>query len=163
MVFETNASSKVTPRERPAGVIPSLTALRGLLAIWVVVYHYGNDLLRLFPGLSPAGPLFGAGGMAVPGFFMLSGFVLAHNYGTTLATPGARKSARFLGLRLVRIYPVHFVTLLTVLAMSVVGRRVGYYLTDAGYTARDFLLNMLLAHYWVPLVQAELELPLMVD
>ena len=56
----------------------------------------------------------------------------------------------FLGRRLARVYPVHLVTLLIVAAMVWVSGRVGFQLTDAGYTTRDFVLNLLLVQTWVP-------------
>ncbi|MGL4551466.1 MAG: hypothetical protein ACRC33_09790 [Gemmataceae bacterium] len=37
--------------------IASLTALRGGLALWVVVFHFWNDILKLFPGMSPLTPV----------------------------------------------------------------------------------------------------------
>ncbi len=88
--------------------------------------------------------------MAVPGFFMLSGFVLARNYAEAFVRPSPRDAFNFLAMRLARIYPVHFVTLISVLGMVLVSRRLAYRLTDSGYTIRDFILNIFLIHYWVP-------------
>ena len=133
------------PRE-----IVSLTALRGWLAVWVVMYHYWNDVLQLFPAARLASPVAQSGYMAVPAFFMLSGFVLTYNYADRLRSFSISQTRWFLAARLVRIYPVHLATLLAVAVMVWVSHRVGFRLTDAGYTARTFLLNLFLVHTWVP-------------
>lgn len=141
------------PIYMPRQVIPkidSLTTLRGYLATWVVFYHFWNDFIILFPFLKPLTPLFTNGHMAVPGFFILSGFVLALNYEYPFQTLSLKKVGTFLAMRLARVYPVHLVTLLIVLAMVVVSRSLGFQLTDSGYTAKDFTLNLLLIHAWVP-------------
>src|SRR5262249_8096010 len=126
--------------------VHSLTTLRGLAALWVVVYHFWPEVLVLLPGLALLTPLAVVGNLAVPCFFILSGFVLCYNY----APEFHRLSARDYGRRLVRIYPVHLVTLLAVLAMALVSWRLGWALTDSGYTGRDFVLNVCLVHTWVP-------------
>ena len=134
----------------PTRQIDSLTTLRGILALWVVAYHFWNDAVRLFPSLKSLAPLAQSGHFAVPGFFVLSGFVLAFNYSARFATWPPRRVLGFWALRLARIYPVHFVTLLAVAAMIAVSDRLGYQLTDAGYSTRDFILNLFLMHTWVP-------------
>src|SRR5262245_13940103 len=135
---------------RPPVEIVSLTSLRGILALWVVVYHFWNDLIRLFPSVEIMSPLAKMGYMAVPAFFMLSGFVLAYNYGERFHRLRWPEYVRFQFLRLARIYPVHLFTLLIVAAMVWVSGLVGFQLTDAGYTTRDFILNVFLVHTWVP-------------
>lgn len=146
--------------ERPTpGQVPSLTSLRGVLALWVVGYHFWNDVVRLFPSARVLSPLMGVGHMAVPAFFMLSGYVLAYNYGERFRQLSWRGVGRFLVLRLGRIYPVHFVALLAVAAMVVVSDRVGFRLADAGYSTRDFLLNLALVHTWVPHFQLNWNYP----
>ncbi len=135
---------------RPPGEIVALTALRGLLALWVVFYHFWNDVLRLFPATESLSPLVRMGNMAVPAFFILSGFVLAYNYGERFDRLRLSEVVRFECLRLARIYPVHLFTLLIVAAMVGVSSLAGYQLTDAGYTTRDFVLNLFLVHTWVP-------------
>ena len=121
-----------------------------MLAGWVVAYHFWNDALRLFPALDGLSPVVARGHLAVPAFFVLSGFVLAYNYTESFRTLTLRGVGRFLGLRLARVYPVHLVTLLAVLAMVGVADRLGYRLTDAGYSAPDFARNLLLVQTWKP-------------
>lgn len=97
--------------------------------------------------------------MAVPGFFMLSGFVLALNYGESFRDFSWKKIGVFLLLRGVRIYPVHLVTLLIVFAMVLIGRRWGYSMTETGYSSGDFFLNLLLVQTWVPHFQLNWNYP----
>jgi peptidoglycan/LPS O-acetylase OafA/YrhL len=143
----------------PPRSIDSLTSLRGFLALWVVFYHFWKDILALFPGVEFLTPLARQGHFAVPVFFMLSGFVLAYNYSREMSAPGIRSYFRFLLMRLARIYPVHLFTLLVVLGMVVVCRIRGWPLTDAGYGAGDFALNLLLAQTWVPSFQLSWNYP----
>ncbi|MEP7340592.1 MAG: acyltransferase [Acidobacteriota bacterium] len=132
------------------GAIDSLATLRGLAAAWVVIYHFQGDLYGLFPVTALLRPLFDCGNMAVPLFFILSGYVLSYNYAGRFATIERRQYLRFVLLRLARIYPVHLATLLGVLLMVGVSRAVNLGIDEHGYSARDFLLNLLLAHTWVP-------------
>lgn len=142
-------SGQIAQLKSPVEIV-SLTSLRGFLAVWVVMYHFWNDVVRLFPWSKSLSPIAQMGSVTVPGFFMLSGFVLAYNYSDRFLTLNRQEVSRFLWLRLARIYPVHLVTLLVVVAMVWVSNRAGYQLTDSGYTTRDFILNLLLLQTWVP-------------
>ncbi len=130
--------------------IPGLTIARGVLALWVVIYHFWNDVLVLFPWATPASPVARNGHYAVPGFFMLSGLVLMHTHARQMRTFDLRTALAFLRLRLIRIYPVHLVTLLCVLAMVAVSMVLHLGHTATGYSASDFVLNLVLAQTWVP-------------
>lgn len=144
------AGAGATSAPSPPSEIPALTSLRGVLALWVVFYHFWNDVDRLFPSMSALRPLMLEGHMAVPAFFMLSGFVLSYNYARRFTRLRGAEVLRFLVLRLARIYPVHLTTLLVVLAMVAWSEAAGYQLDDRGYTLRDFVLNVFLIHTWTP-------------
>src|ERR1043165_7460847 len=89
--------------------IPALTGIRGIGAVWVVIYH-------LFPGDLP---VIGLGYQGVDLFFILSGFVLTLVHTKDFDGGYAlSKYIRFLMLRLVRIYPLH-ITVLIVFAVAV--------------------------------------------
>ncbi len=108
-------------------IIASLTGWRGVLALIVVASHV-NALPQncLFLVLS-----------AMTIFFMLSGFSLQYNnaWGSTVQGGAYR---RFVGRRLLRIYPLHLATLVLVLLTS------GW---NPGWPA---LTNALLLQSWVP-------------
>lgn len=110
------ASLRVNEPERhpPVDQIRSLTAIRGVAAWWVALYHFHLEMPPLGGGFAER--LLGQGFLAVDLFFTLSGFVIALNYTGAFATLTARDYGRFLGRRLARIYPLHVVTLLLFLA-----------------------------------------------
>ncbi|ATE64407.1 acyltransferase family protein [Rhizorhabdus dicambivorans] len=74
---------------------PTLDGMRGVAAIGVLVYHFG-DLLPV--------PLFRAGYLAVDLFFCLSGFVIAHAYEARLRA--GMTIGRFALIRLIRLWPL---------------------------------------------------------
>jgi len=77
-----------------------LDGMRGLAAFAVIVDHVPSEFLRaVLPGRY----------LAVDFFFVLSGLVLARAYGTSLSRPGG--AARFLKLRLIRLYPMYLLGL----------------------------------------------------
>ncbi|MET0763375.1 MAG: acyltransferase [Blastococcus sp.] len=107
----------------PGGEIRGLTGLRLVAAIWVVAHHFwrfapDHPWLR---HLEPVRPLLQTGWLGVDLFFMLSGFVLAHNYVAVLGSrPSPRAAAAFYWARLSRIWPTWMVVLIAVTAGLVV-------------------------------------------
>jgi peptidoglycan/LPS O-acetylase OafA/YrhL len=86
--------------------LAALTGLRFFAALYVVLYHFGWDVVGL---VSPiALKLIQYGYVGVSFFFVLSGFVLAYNY-----LDGKRKLhlPSFWVARFARIYPLYFVAL----------------------------------------------------
>jgi peptidoglycan/LPS O-acetylase OafA/YrhL len=75
----------------------ALTIARFFAAMWVVLYHCGGwpDEIML---------VIGAGGIGVPFFFILSGFVLAYTARDLTSSSGRRN---FYVRRVARIYPVY--------------------------------------------------------
>lgn len=130
--------------------IQSLTTLRGYLAAWVVVFHFWVSTLQLFPQCTLFSPLVEQGYLAVPGFFVLSGFVLAYNYGHRFDRWSFPAYFRFMLLRLGRIYPVHIATLAIVGLFLILGSLKGIPIPEEGYQASDLALNLLLMQTWVP-------------
>lgn len=96
------------------GEIKSLTGLRGVAALFVVVYH----ALR---SSSPAAEfILGKGYLSVDVFFILSGYVLAMTHGDRFATGFVLADYRkFMGLRFARIYPLYIVLTLVATALAV--------------------------------------------
>jgi peptidoglycan/LPS O-acetylase OafA/YrhL len=95
--------------------LPALTPLRGVAALWVVVFHVQSELnwLDVPPLLAEErSGLIGRGYLWVDFFFLLSGFIMNHVYGEELSrgvTGAAGK--RYLLSRLARVYPIHLVML----------------------------------------------------
>lgn len=97
-----------------AGEIRSLTGLRGVAALTVVIYHTTS-----FPIIKSA---FKQGYLSVDIFFVLSGFVMAYNYGDDFRSgPSVRKYLSFLWARFARVYPLYFVATLCLLACGSAG------------------------------------------
>ncbi len=57
----------------------SLHLMRGVLATWVLVYHLNPDIFVVLKWV----PLLNLAPVSVDAFFILSGFMLAHNYKKT--------------------------------------------------------------------------------
>lgn len=133
-----------------------LDALRGIAALIVVFRHYHHFFM--LPGqTSPAGdiavqqPLYPAlrlfydhGDFAVPFFWVISGFVLAHGYGATSAT-----TRTFFVARMARLYPLHILTLVVVALLQLGAQaRYGASLFFANNDASSFLLHLAFASDW---------------
>jgi peptidoglycan/LPS O-acetylase OafA/YrhL len=86
----------------PRPEILALTGLRGLAAVAVVLHQIGA------PRSAPAmlHHLIAAGGLGVPLFYLLSGFVLAYNYPTLSLRSGRRGLGRYTMARVARIAPL---------------------------------------------------------
>jgi peptidoglycan/LPS O-acetylase OafA/YrhL len=91
-------------------LVPALTSARGIAAWLIVAFHFREYLPRI--------GLLAQGYLSVDFFFELSGFVIALNYLDVMSWPGppGRRIARFLWLRLGRIYPLHLFVLCLMLA-----------------------------------------------
>jgi peptidoglycan/LPS O-acetylase OafA/YrhL len=92
--------------EQQPAYLNALTFPRFILAILVVIFHYGLHL-DLFKE-SFFVEFFKNGAVAVSFFFFLSGFVLAYNYNET-------KTKSFLLKRVFRIFPIYIITFFVVL------------------------------------------------
>ena len=126
-------------------MIASLTGLRALAAAWVVFNHFEEALLALFPVLEWARPIIGHGWLGVEVFFVLSGFVIAHNYAERLASPDRASVRSFWWARVARVYPVHLATLVVVLLMALAAGATGVSLNNAtNYSVGNALGNLAL-------------------
>lgn len=131
------------------GEIPSLTGLRGLAALLVVLAHYSLWMSVVPLTALPEWIVFctatGSIGMAI--FFTLSGYVIALSYGDWdwRARPGFNL-LRFFLYRLARLYPAFFL-----FAVLIVMRTPSLHdLTDA--QARSYVVpHLLLAQTWWPM------------
>jgi peptidoglycan/LPS O-acetylase OafA/YrhL len=115
----------VAPRPaRRVEHLPSLTPLRGIAALWVVVFHF----CWRFPNVQPDDyGVVREGYLAVDMFFVLSGFVISHVYKETFAREcTVRRYFDFLKARIARICPLHLVMLMVFLAAVALERAACY-------------------------------------
>lgn len=91
--------------------INPLTSIRGAAAFWVVYHHYSG--IDSYPFEPYWLTFLRRGFLGVDIFFILSGFIMSYCYAHFFTTAGLSKKMyfRFLGLRLARIYPLHFFVL----------------------------------------------------
>jgi len=123
----------------------ALTALRGLAAWWVVLFHFKRFLAPHLPAAIMQ--VIGHGELAVDVFFCLSGFVIYLSYQQVdlRDQPGIW---RFYLKRFARIYPLHLVILVAYVGLVGVlffGARSPL---DSRYSAGAFLANLVLVQDW---------------
>jgi len=121
--------------------IRSLTGLRGIAAIHVVIFHYFLGL----PMSNPVTTFISHGYLAVDLFFVLSGFVMALNYSYLFrSTVSLRDYGTFLGRRLARVYPLYAVT--TVCALLLLWA--GWLKSDYAPHWADLISNLFMVQAW---------------
>jgi peptidoglycan/LPS O-acetylase OafA/YrhL len=131
--------------------IPALTGVRGVAALWVAAYHL---LLPAGFVTGAAARLLGRGYLAVDLFFVLSGFVMALNYGALFRhTPELAVFARFLWRRAARLYPLY--GLIVVARFAYTALRYGTFelprpwiAAPLAHPALDIPANLLLVQAW---------------
>ncbi|MBU1323914.1 MAG: acyltransferase [Alphaproteobacteria bacterium] len=125
----------------PADLRP-LTALRFVAAAWVVLYTCWPFLdVGFTPHLAAKGYL------GVELFFVLSGFILSHVY---LEAFGTRRFGYkgFLWARIARVYPLHLVTLLGVMALAIGAGLAGIAMEARVIDWASLPANLLMLHAW---------------
>jgi peptidoglycan/LPS O-acetylase OafA/YrhL len=137
-----NEGQVVTRFDDRAAVLSDLTAVRGLLALWVFAYH--ANLHLQFAGFDG---VIGRGYLGVDGFFILSGLVLAHRHPRPAQTVAAY--GRFWWRRLVRLYPTALAMLMLLGAGLLLARISGVHPHDAFRAdGREFTLQLLMLNGW---------------
>jgi peptidoglycan/LPS O-acetylase OafA/YrhL len=102
--------------QQPA-YLSTLTPLRGIAALLVVIFHASLFIGPLIP--ADTSGLIGTGWLWVDFFFVLSGFVLTHVYGHSFRERITWSSYRgYLLARFARVYPLHLATLLVAVALT---------------------------------------------
>jgi peptidoglycan/LPS O-acetylase OafA/YrhL len=90
--------------------LSNLTPLRGLAALWVVVFHFQGMLSFIPPDKTH---LVSKGYIMVDLFFIMSGFIIYHVYRESFQYGiSSTNFRRFTVARFARIYPLHFITLI---------------------------------------------------
>jgi peptidoglycan/LPS O-acetylase OafA/YrhL len=133
--------ASVADRVKPIGMnsaprLDSLTGLRFVAALGVAFAH-----LPYLHTPDRIGRILSEGGIGVPFFFILSGFVLTLAYRERLATPSRAEYKAYYVSRIARVWPLHLLTFALSIALPV------------GPQAIEFgpaLANAFLVHTWFP-------------
>jgi len=139
------ADQVIPPAGSRGGQISSLTALRGVAAWWIVLFHFDSYLQPYIP--SWFFYLISKGYLAVDLFFCLSGFVIFFNYGN-LNFAAAREVGVFYLKRFAKIYPLHLLTIC--LYMLLVGLLMMTHrsIADERFSVSSLLFNLFLVQDW---------------
>ncbi|OBI03744.1 acyltransferase [Mycobacterium sp. E2462] len=134
------------------GEIKSLTGLRIIAALWVVLFHFRPMLGDVSPDFRDAlAPVLNCGAQGVDLFFILSGFVLTWNYLDRMGKSwSTRATLHFLWLRLARVWPVYLVTLHLAALWVLFTLHVGHVPSpDASQlTAMSYVRQIVLVQLW---------------
>jgi peptidoglycan/LPS O-acetylase OafA/YrhL len=136
----------------------SLDVLRGVAALGVVLWHWQHFFFlgsRLGPYDASQAPLYkylflfyDKGWLGVDLFFSLSGFVFFWLYSSRISGSSIT-AGRFAWLRFSRLYPLHILTLLLVIAELAVARAAGKgFFVYPDNDLKHFLLNLVFAASW---------------
>jgi peptidoglycan/LPS O-acetylase OafA/YrhL len=119
-------------------MLNGLTVVRFVAAFWVFLFHF--DLRIPIEVPTPIERVISNGALAMPVFFMLSGFVLAHRYQDSYSG-----FASFLRARVARIYPAYFVSVVVALPFATVQQG-----ADAATVLFTIPVDLLLLQAWYP-------------
>lgn len=134
------------------GEIKSLTGLRIVAALWVVLFHFRPMLGDVSSDFRDAvAPVLNCGAQGVDLFFILSGFVLTWNYLDRMGKSwSTRATLHFLWLRLARVWPVYLVTLHLAALWVLFTLHVGHVPSPdaASLTAMSYVRQIVLVQLW---------------
>ncbi len=143
-----------------AKYLAGLDVLRCLLALSILLFHYyhfstpfmgkGYADKQSLPFSNVFMLLYEYGGFAVEIFWMISGMIFYHFYQQTISE-GKMKLQQFIFLRFSRLYPVHFVTLLSVAFLQTLYQ--SRFHETFIYDNNDllhFILNLFMVNFWNP-------------
>jgi peptidoglycan/LPS O-acetylase OafA/YrhL len=116
--------------------LPGLTGIRGVGAVWVVLFHAQNKLHL---------PVAGVGYLGVDMFFLLSGFVLSLAHRDLVWSWASYRD--FLRARIARIFPLHW-AVLALLGIILLAYPTIYRDDAAPYGAWSLMSNLLLTQNW---------------
>lgn len=144
-----------SPLRSDKSEIVSHHSLRGLAAVLVVFYHMKDISHDRGSTIDSFTGFFSYGYLWVDFFFILSGFILSYVYKLRLSEiTSANKGGvyKFYLARFARIYPLHLITLLGLLAIEMSAYRFHPNSADAFIngkkSASTFIANTLLVHGW---------------
>jgi peptidoglycan/LPS O-acetylase OafA/YrhL len=131
--------------------IEALTGIRGLAALWVLLFHLRSTLHSWFPKDGYLDRLVGAGYLGVDLFFALSGFVICHVCAREIREHGRLNWGRFAFRRFARIYPLHLFTIVLLGVGVIISQRFGGGFAAGGtYDASGLVRHLSLTYVWIP-------------
>jgi peptidoglycan/LPS O-acetylase OafA/YrhL len=151
-IYDSCISCVTNLQEKSANDLPALTGVRGFAAVLVVLHHLDEEWTTLFPSWATMRPITEKGGYAVDFFFLLSGFILCHAQSSKGRNFGVKEYKSFLWLRIARVYPVHLITLLALIAMVFTARFAGVRM-EGDYPIGGLPAHLSMTHYF-PFVEA---------
>ncbi|MGE7371168.1 acyltransferase family protein [Neorhizobium sp. NPDC001467] len=117
----------------------ALDSWRGIAALLVALFHFQTA------GFFYDFPLIRHGNLAVPFFFVLSGFVITHAYRTSLSNSG--DGWRFVIRRFGRLYPLHLFTLSIFVALELaklmMAARVGLHSQEGAFAGTNDIASLI--------------------
>jgi|688.fasta_scaffold62938_5 peptidoglycan/LPS O-acetylase OafA/YrhL len=131
--------------------IDNLTLLKGLVCIWVLLFHIKTEIT--LNENSFLWSVFSKGYLGVDFFFILSGFVITINYKNRINSLHEVKF--FLKKRFYRLYPLHIYSLLVVIFFSLLYDllifdfnliKLKYLSNDSSYDISSLVYNFFLIH-----------------
>jgi peptidoglycan/LPS O-acetylase OafA/YrhL len=122
----------------------ALTGVRGIAAIWVVLFHFCPTAAAFLHWPWPHGALT-RGYLGVDLFFVLSGYVIGLSYTKAIAEGGGAGFARFWIGRAFRILPLHWFMMLAYGALVLAWPS---QLSGQALTAPNFIASFLLLQSW---------------
>ncbi len=124
--------------------IDTLTGVRAVAALWVVLFHLNQMDTPVHDRL---GSVVAHGLFGVDIFFVLSGFVLSMVYVPRLPKTFTWSWYRhFIGRRFAKIYPMHLLTLLAVIALFEVAQRIHLMIPSPSDTVWSAVCSALMLH-----------------
>jgi peptidoglycan/LPS O-acetylase OafA/YrhL len=104
---------------QPRPYLTTLTPLRGIAALLVVIFHSNLDLIPFMP--IGKQHFITSGWLWVDFFFVLSGFILCYVYSDNFKDSlSAANYWKYIKARFARVYPLHFFTMIWCLICALV-------------------------------------------
>jgi len=146
-------SSDPEPQGTTSRHILSLTSIRGIAAIWVVIYHYTKKIDSELFCITCHTRILSHGYLAVDLFFILSGYVLTITYATRLMQSHLYPRDYWVA-RFARVYPLHFFTLIAYASIFLLYNWIDtgntLSLDISGNNMSSFISNMMLVQALFP-------------
>lgn len=133
--------------------LPSLTGIRGLAAIWVLMFHLAMIAKNNIASAYEAPKIFESGWASVDLFFILSGFILAHSHADDFLVFSGKNIKYFFLSRFMRVYPLNTVVLLMVAVLvAAYGDFAEHFSAEhpGNLSLPSFVSTLLLVNRWIP-------------